>query len=175
MNHMFADCHKLANINFTGWQTDSLTNMDAAFNHCKALKSVDLSMFNTSKVTKMCQMFEACESLEEIIGLENFDTSLVTDFSEMFTSTKLTTLDLSSFNTASAKVIYSMFNGNQLLETIYVGDGWNMSQATSYNNLFDNCINLVGGNGTAYAGSGLQYACVDTQETPGYLTYKSAT
>ena len=175
MNHMFADCYSLEKIDFTGWQTDNLTNMDCVFNHCKVLKSVDLSMFNTSKVTLMCQLFEACYSLEEVIGLENFDTSKVTDFSEMFTSTKLTKLDLSSFDTSSAKIIYSMFNDNPLLETIYVGDGWDMSNATSYNNMFGNCVKLVGGNGTTFAGSDLKYACVDTEQTPGYLTYKSAT
>ena len=175
MNHMFADCHALASVNFTGWNTPNLTNMDAVFNHCKSLKSVDLSMFNTSNVTKMCQMFEACSSLEKIIGLEKFNTAKVDDFSEMFTTTKLTELDLSAFNTASAKVIYSMFSDNSLLQTIYVGDGWNMSNATSANNLFYNCVKLVGGNGTAYAGSDLKYACVDTPEEPGYLTYKSAT
>ena len=174
MNHMFADCYSLEKIDFTGWETTSLTNMDCVFNNCESMKSVDLSMFDTSKVTYMCQMFEACYSLEEVIGLENFDTSKVTDFSEMFTGTKLTKLDLSSFDTSSAKIVYSMFNNNQLLETIYVGDGWNMSNVTSANNMFSNCVKLVGGNGTTYAGSDLKYACVDTTETPGYLTYKPA-
>ena len=175
MNHMFADCYNLEKIDFTGWQTDNLANMDCVFNNCEALKSIDLSMFDTSKVTYMCQMFESCKSLEEVIGLENFDTSKVTDFSEMFTATKLTKLDLSSFDTSSATIVYSMFNNNPLLETIYVGDGWDMSKVTSSSNMFSGCGKLTGGNGTTTSGNPTDatYARVDTPEAPGYLTYKA--
>jgi len=174
MNHMFSDCFDLERVDFTGWQTDSLSNMDCMFNNCESLKSVDMSMFDTSEVTYMCQMFEACYSLEEVIGLENWDTGNVTDFSEMFTGTKLTELNLSSFDTSSAKIVYTMFSNNQLLKTIYVGDGWDMSGVTSSYSMFSGCTALVGGAGTSYTASVTDhtYAVVDGGvDAPGYLTH----
>jgi hypothetical protein len=70
-----------------------------------------------------------------------------------------------------------MFNNNPLLETIYVGDGWDMSKATSSDNMFSGCGKLTGGNGTTTSGNptNATYARVDTPETPGYLTYKAPT
>ncbi len=175
ISHMFADCYKLEKVDFTGWNTTSLENMDAVFNNCSSLKSVDMSMFDTSDVVYFCQLFEQCYSLEEIKGLENWDTAKGTDFSEMFFGTNMKELNLSSFDMSSATITYSMFQSSDKLKTIYVGDGWNLSNATSHYDMFYACYALEGGNGTVYddAIRDKTYGCVDTPETPGYLTYKA--
>ena len=103
MSHMFADCYKLEQVVFTGWNTPALVNMDAIFNNCEVMKSVDLSMFDTSNVLYFSQLFEACYALEEVIGLENWNTAKGDNFSEMFSGCgKLKELDLSSFDTRNA-------------------------------------------------------------------------
>ena len=103
MSHMFADCYKLEQVVFTGWNTPALVNMDAMFNNCEVMKSVDMSMFNTSNVLYFSQLFEACYALEEVIGLENWNTAKGDNFSEMFSGCgKLKELDLSSFDTRNA-------------------------------------------------------------------------
>ena len=103
MSHMFADCYKLETVSFAGWNTPALVDMDAIFNNCEVMKSVDLSMFNTSNVLYFSQLFEACYSLEEVIGLENWNTAKGDNFSEMFSGCgKLKELDLSSFDTRNA-------------------------------------------------------------------------
>ena len=106
MSHMFADCYKLENVYFTDWETTSLTSLNGTFNNCESMKSVDMSMFDTSKVYYFSQTFEACYSLEKVIGLENWDTSLGDNFSEMFSGCgKLKELDLSSFDTRNANYL----------------------------------------------------------------------
>ena len=47
------------------------------FEHCLQLKFLDLSNFNTSKVEKMERMFNGCRKLEELKGINNFNTNKV--------------------------------------------------------------------------------------------------
>ena len=85
-------------------------------------------------------------------------------------------VDLSPLNTASATQTSSMFQSCGKLKTIYVGDSWDMSKVEGSGGMFSGCVSLVGGNGTVYDENhtDVTYACVDADETPGYLTYKAA-
>ncbi len=40
--------------------------MRAMFSECKSLKNINLSNFNTTNVTDMSQMFKGCDFLKEI-------------------------------------------------------------------------------------------------------------
>jgi surface protein len=87
----------------------------------------------------------------------------------------LTSLDLSSFNTENVTDMSEMFRGCSVLQTIYAGDGWQLSDmalAVS-RNVFNDCTSLVGGQGTAYAAAhvGADYAHIDGgPDNPGYFT-----
>ncbi len=70
--------------------------------------SIDVSSFDTSSVTNMTQMFRD-SAATEIKGLENFNTSNVTDMSLMFSYSKATTLNLSSFDTSKVTNMSGMF------------------------------------------------------------------
>lgn len=172
-NHTFTDCYNLKSINFSGWDTSSVEIFAAMFNNCNSLEYLDISSFDTENAIYFNQMFEYCDSLKEIKGLENFNTSNVISFYEMFSGCgSLTELNLSSFNTAKVADTFRNFNSCGNLKTIYVGDGWDMSQVTSYDAMFSGCNNLVGGKGTTFVGSDLKYAHVDGGEgNPGYLTH----
>ena len=142
------------------------------------LQKLDMSMFTTDNVYTMCQMFEGCASLKTIEGMDRWNTANVTDMSEMFNSNSrgmsLEYVDFSTFDTSKLKVTFSMFAGCGQLHTVYVGDGWDLSGVTSSGGMFSGCGKLVGGNGTTTAGKATDktFACVDTPETPGFLTYK---
>ena len=89
--------------------------------------------------------------------------------------TSMTSLDLSSLNTANVTENEAMFNGCTALTTIYVGSGWDMSNATDnwVDNMFLDCTSLVGGAGTRYDANnyGTSYAHIDGgTDNPGYLT-----
>ena len=110
-----------------------------------------LENLNTSEVTDMSYMFQDCEALTSL-DLRTFNTEKVTSMYEMFTSysfSALETLDLSSFNTANVTDVEYMFYGCSELKTIIVGDGWNVEDAWN-GDMFTNCTSLVGEKGTTY-------------------------
>jgi len=87
----------------------------------------------------------------------------------------LTSLDVSGFDTYMVSYMDCMFQDCENLKIIYVGDGWNTSELYGSDDIFENCHNLVGGQGTKYDKShaGLEYAHIDGgSDNPGYFTKK---
>ena len=70
-------------IDFSNFDSSSVTDMSSMFNGCDSLKSIDLSNFNTSLVTDMQTLFAECSSLE-LINLTNFKMSKVISIDSMF-------------------------------------------------------------------------------------------
>jgi surface protein len=132
------------------------------------------SSFASARPTSTNNWFIGCNNMAEIEGLENLNTSEVTDMSCMFAGcTSLTTLDLYHFNTQKVTNMSEMFNICSSLKTIYVGDGWSTSSLTNNNNLFNGCTSLVGGAGTVFDPYhiGADYAHIDGgTSNPGYFT-----
>lgn len=186
---MFGNCSSLSEIvGIENLNTSEVTIMNQMFARCKSLKELDLSGFNTENVTSMEWMFYGCESLTEL-SLTGFDTQKVESMAHMFANCmNLKVLDISGFNTSSVSNMYRMFSACGYLETIYVGDGWNTTSVEKAMNdekgndfgrsMFESCFNLVGGNGTKCDGLfnvDVIYASIDSDSTPGYLTYKATT
>ena len=176
--HTFADCFMLQSIDLTGWTTESVTTFDGLFNDCYSLTELDLSDLDTQSCISFAQFFEGAAGLKTVKGMENWDTSNVKDINEMFNANgknmQLEYVDFSAFDTSAVKNVARLFNGCPKLTTVYVGDGWDMSNVTSSSAMFSGCGSLVGGAGTTFKGSDLKYAQVDGgAENPGYLTYKA--
>ena len=175
MSHMFCDCYNLTEIDYTGWNTASIQTVDAMFNNCNSMTVIDVTEFDTETLEETSQMFEACYSLERIVGLETWVTPNLNNMQQMFQSSgKLKEVDLSAFNTSKVDDTQYMFNGCSSLTTIYVGDGWDMSNLKWQGNMFSSCHSLVGGAGTVFnsAKTNGEYARVDGGEAnPGYLTH----
>ena len=121
------------------------------------------------------ETFEMCtlDYMATIEGLENLNTSIVTDMSLMFNGCQsLTSLNLNSFNTSNVTTMKEMFSGCLILTTIYCQDDWSTGTALS-DNMFMGCDNLVGGEGTTFDSSVIDatYARPDGgTEAPGYFT-----
>jgi surface protein len=176
MYHMFADCFQMTDYDFTGWNTAKVTDVNGMFNSNRALQSVDLSDFDVQNIVTFAQFFDGCTALEQVIGLDQWNTASMQKMGEMFNGcSSLRTLDLSAFDTSKLFQTDRTFYNCSGLTTIYVGDGWDMSNVTTHPDMFTGCSSIVGGNGTVYstANTGVAYACVDTVEHPGYLTYKA--
>ena len=86
MNSMFYDCSSLVNLNLSSFNTSNVTNMRNMFFNCKLITSLDLSSFNTSKVTSMSQMFFLSSKLKTIYVSNLWNTSNVTNSTNMFHS-----------------------------------------------------------------------------------------
>ena len=107
-----------------------------------------LEQVDTSLVTNMSFLFNGCTSLISL-NLSGFDTSNVTTMKQMFTScSSLTTLDLSSFDTSNVTNMRSMFNGCSKLETLNLAN-FNTSIVTDMYGMFYSNSNLK----TIYAGN----------------------
>lgn len=93
--------------------TSKVTNMSYMF-YGSSFKKIDVSDFDTSSVITMKGMFYGHNYTpsysESIIGLNKFNTSKVTDMSDMFNGSKATMLDVSGFNTSKVTDMSSMFN-----------------------------------------------------------------
>ncbi len=177
MASMFMNCYALTSLNLDGLDTSNVTRMASMFANCKALTSLDLSKLDTSKVTSMNSMFYSCNALA-FVDLSSFNTENVTNMGFMFENCKaLVELDLSSFNTSELTYAESMFDSSSALKTIKASSKFVTDKINRSSDMFRNCTNLVGGNGTRYSYSHTDhtYARIDRPSQPGYFTDINAT
>ncbi len=193
---MFVDCYCLEELNLSNFNTESDTIMSCMFLNCVSLQNLDIQHFTTNNVKEMNYVFAGCENLRNL-DLSSFNTSNVTEMHALFTNCRnITELDLSNFDTRKVKDMGVMFAECTNLQTIYVSDTWSVNSLdttmdcyswfgfgtfvdylTGRKCLFNGCISLVGGNGTAFnlIHTGNEYAKIDEGEfSPGYFTLKGS-
>ena len=101
-----------------------------------------LENLNTSAVTDMESMFFECYALTQL-DLSSFNTSAVTNMNGMFSMClALTQLDLSSFNTSNVKDFNGMFMFCNKLKMIDVSS-FDISKATKMDYMFSYCGELT--------------------------------
>ncbi len=116
---LFRNMSSLEQIeNLSYLDTTGVTNMSMMFNSAVALESLDLSSFDTSAVTSMRDMFGQARSLQEIKGLDAFETEHVRNMEGMFRNTAVHELDLSSFDTSSVTDMFRMFAHTHNLKSL---------------------------------------------------------
>lgn len=187
---MFKGCKSLTNSGLqefiNKFDTSSAVNMCAMFSHNAYLTELDLSRFDTSNVTDMSWMFEYDSKLIDVDLGGKFDTSSVAGskenqgFAGMFIEcSSIKVLDLMNFNTSKVKSMWQMFSGCTSLEKIYTSDKFVTTALSTSNafykiDLFVNCTELKGDNGTAFATSQVtdsSYAHIDGgTSNPGYFS-----
>ena len=171
MNWMFSYCSVLTTLDLSNFDTKNMTDMNGMFSNCSALTTLDLSSFKTQNVTDMSRMFKDCSALTTL-DVSNFDTQNVTDMSRMFKGCRaLTTLDLSSFETQNVTDMSRMFKSCSALTTIYASDKFVTTACEEDENMFAECVNLVGAVPYDENKVGKEMA----NYTTGYFTDKAAT
>ena len=152
--------------------------------------AIDESFASCTSIISTAFWFYNCVALTDINGIENLNTSSVTDMRGMFAGcSHLASLNLSRFDTQNVTDMGWLFFGCSDLETIHVGNRWNTESVDSvWDNgqyltlgydMFAGCTNLVGGKGTTYDANhtDAEYARIDggpNSDTPGYFTDKNA-
>lgn len=189
---MFKGCIKLSEASLQNFidhfDTSSATNMCAMFSTIESVTELDLTKFDTSNVTDMSWMFENNPNLIDITFGNTFSTSKVNGslenegFAGMFINcTGLKALDLTNFSTENVRSMWRLFKNCTSLEKIYVSDKFvttNLNTSASNNfytsDLFLNCTNLSGDQGTTFATSQVTnstYAHLDGgTDNPGYFS-----
>lgn len=110
---MFTNCTKLETISFKNIDTSRITIMSGMFNGCSDLKEVNLSDLDTSSVTNMYSMFSKTK-----ISNINIDTSSAQNMSRMFSGSSASLLNLSTFDTSEVTDMSNMFNGCRSLTNL---------------------------------------------------------
>ena len=177
---MFEMCTSLQSIDLSHFDTRKVEQTAYMFDGCSSLQSLDVSNFITANVKEMGAMFRNCSSLPSL-DVTGFDTSKNLSLWGTFYGLTVSTLDISSFNTANTTDMGYMFANNANLTTIYVGNGWSTQSVAASEqtgsvgglDMFANCTSLIGGLGTLYDANNVNeaYAHIDGGESnPGYLT-----
>ena len=173
MEQMFKNCSSLTSLDLSHFDTNNVTDMTDMFSGCSALEDLDISRFENRNVIGVTAMFMECKSLTSL-DLSNFNTHKVVSTDKMFTGCSgLTILDLSHFDTNEVFRMEEMFYGCSNLTHIYVGNNWSTAGVEYGKNMFTGCEKLVGGKGTKYGESHIDYtyARVDKgTSAPGYFT-----
>ena len=95
-----------SNAKLTVYGGNNLEIAEGLFQGTK-FSTIDLRKFNTSKVTDMSEMFCDCKATS--LDLSNFDNSKVTDMSYMFYHCRATSINLSNFDTSKVTNMSGMF------------------------------------------------------------------
>ena len=145
MSWMFCDhdgssTFSFPNLDLSSWDTSNVTNMNAMFRGLYSLSSLNVSGWDTSNVTDMEYMFTFLPNLTMLNGLENFNTSNVTNMYEMFSQNGLTSLNLSNFNTSKVTNMGYMFAGAK--ETTLNLSSFDTSKAELWG-MFEGMTNLT--------------------------------
>ena len=171
MSYMFGSCTKLKTLDVSSFNTQNVTDMNWMFSYCSVLTTLDLSNFDTKNVTDMNGMFSNCSALTTL-DLSSFETQNVTDMSRMFKDcSALTTLDVSNFDTQNVTDMSRMFKSCSALTTIYASDKFVTTACEEDENMFAECVNLVGAVPYDENKVGKEMA----NYTNGYFTDKAAT
>ncbi len=119
------------------------TTLSYLFCDCKKVEIITgLNNLNTSNVTNMEKMFMGCYSLTSV-DVSAFNTSNVKNMDRMFFSCKgLTSIDLSSFNTENVTNMYEMFSYCKGL-TFIDFSSFNTENVTTMQEMFYDCTGLL--------------------------------
>ena len=162
-NNAYVDCSDL--------DVSKIETLEELFSNFKNVVTIDITGWETSKVTSMYRMFNDCYELEHIIGLEDLDVSSVENMSYLFwNNTKLTTLDLSKWNTHNVYSMAAMFYSCIRLKEIAGIENFDLSKTTNIIGMFEECNALKKLDLSKWDVSGMQhveqlfFACISLEE-----------
>ena len=130
------------------------------------------SDMGTFSEINMNYWFYSLTAITSFVGIGNLAN--VHEMQFAFSSCQgVTELDFTGFDPSHLTNLYYCFGGCNALTTIYADSTWALpSSGVSGTQVFYNCQNLVGGNGTVWASSnvGYSYFRIDRAGQAGYLT-----
>ena len=151
MSYMFSNSKNLTTINgLNKLNTSNLKDIGAMFYNCNSLTSIDISDWDTSNINNVKSkitddnggLFENCFKLVDLKLPRKFITAKVNNISGMFNNTRLTSLDLSDWDTSNVYSMRYLFNNDIALERLNLV-GWDASRTSSTDWIFVNCTELT--------------------------------
>jgi surface protein len=113
------------------------------FKNYASIISINLSQFDTSDITDMSEMFSGCSNLESIYFGDSFNTSNVKKMDYMFNGcTQLIYLNLSRFDIRNVVSLEGMFLNDESLLSLDLSS-FNTNLVTNMKKMFYNCPSLL--------------------------------
>ena len=88
MSYMFGDGDDWSSVKkldaISNWDVDNVTTMGGMFYNCRIETLQPISKWNVSNVQNMSKMFCVCTNLTDASGINNWDITKVTEFTNMF-------------------------------------------------------------------------------------------
>ena len=133
-------------LNISKVKPQDATNISMLFAGCPKVSKIffkeGTDIFNTSTVTDMSELFKGCTALTSV-DLGSLNTQAVTNMSGLFEGCEnLSVLDLSSLNTHAVTNMSGMFKGCKSLQTLTFGNTFNTAQVTDIHEMFQGCESL---------------------------------
>ena len=151
MDELFSGCKSLEKVEFNP-NTPNVTNMSKVFYNCASLSQVHIgSQLKLDKVKNLESAFENCKSLSVLdIGISNF--SSIENLKNTFKNCEsLTAFNFDVCPVTHLQTTEGMFDGCKNLTRIYCNDNFQGLQHISYDNMFNGCVKLIGGEGFTYS------------------------
>lgn len=141
---LFANLTAATAIDAKNLNTALVTNFNSMFLNAESAKTINVTGFNTSAGTDFANMFDDCYAVTKITGIESFDMSKATTMELMFSECKkLSTLDLSKWNTSKVKNFRGTFSGMHSLKFNSSIGNLNTASATNMSMMFQYCLQFV--------------------------------
>jgi len=118
----------------TQWGNGAWSNLNKAFNGCSNLNITATDIPNFSGVTNMAGMFQYCASLNGPSNIGSWNTSNVTDMSNLFNGTTVFNQNISGWDTGSVTDMVNMFASASAFNQP-IGN-WDVSSVTNMNYMF---------------------------------------
>lgn len=161
--------------------TSNVTIMKDVFKNCSKLDTFNLDDFDIANVTSIESMFEGCKEFRGFYGTNSVFTSLQNASHAFKDCTSLRLIGFDMFLSTSLQDTTYMFENCTSLRSIMVDDNLLNFPLDQYQseNMFKNCTNIVGGQGTKYNTridpNGKNFANVDYGGIkPGYFTLRDS-
>lgn len=134
LRYLFYNCQS-STLDISKLDTSNMQYMSYMFYGCSNLTSLDVSKLNTGNITEMYYMFTSCNSLNEVIGLNNWDTTNVAVMDSVFYSSGISSLDLTGWDTSNVTNMSSMFSSCNNLAYLNLA-GWDTNNVTNMAYMF---------------------------------------
>lgn len=144
MDSMFKDCQAITEIDVTGFNTANATDMGSMFMNLKNISSLDIQNFDTRNVEDMSYLFRGLKNIitHPLVG-ENFKTTSLKDMHGMYRdySDNLTSIDLTGYDTSHVTDMSELFMENPQLTSLNI-TSFTTSEVTNFSYMFDHCSGL---------------------------------
>ena len=120
----------------TQWGSTAWVSMETAFRYCENLNITATDVPNLSSVSSMREMFDGCNKLNGPASIGSWNTTSVTDMSNMFANANLFNQNIGSWNTANVTNMKYMFSSAAAFNQ-NIGN-WNTANVTDMSGMFSN-------------------------------------